>query len=143
MIVIGGNGGGPSEGGGVVEGMVMVGTVVGGTVVEVVGGTAVVVVPPEGAVVVAGAVVVVEVVGATGFALTADEALPVPAALMAETRNRYPSEENVVSRSPGEACADGIPPMRRIRGASAATRRPMLLPARCHAFMADERSRRT
>ena len=27
--------------------------------------------------------------------------------------------------------------------AGAATRRPMLLPARCHAFMADERSRRT
>ena len=74
MIVIGGNGGGPSEGGGVVEGMVMV-----GTVVEVVDGTAVVVVPTEGAEVVAGAVVVVEVVGATGFALTADEALPVPA----------------------------------------------------------------
>ncbi len=60
------------------------------------GGTAVVVVPTEGAevvaagTVVAGAVVVVEVVGATGFALTADEALPVPAALTAETRNRYP-----------------------------------------------------
>ena len=28
-------------------------------------------------------------------------------------------------------------------GASAATRRPTLLPARCHAFMADERSPRT
>ena len=84
----------------------------GGTVVEVGGGTAVVVVPTEGAEVVAGAVVVagtvvaagtvvvagavvvvevvVEVVGATGLALTADEALPVPAALTAETRNRYP-----------------------------------------------------
>ena len=116
MIVIGGNGGGPSEGGGVVEGRVVVGRVVVGrvvvgTVVEVVGGTAVVVVPTEGAVVVvevvvevevevevvvagvvvvAGAVVVVEVGGATGLALTADEALPVPAALTAETRNRYP-----------------------------------------------------
>ena len=55
----------------------------------------------------------------------------------------FPSEENPVSRSPGEACADGIPPTRRTRVASAATRRPMLLPARCHAFMADERSRRT
>ena len=89
MIVIGGNGGGPAEGGGIVEGTVMV-----GTVVEVVGDTAVVVVPTEGAEVVAGTVVVVEVVvevvGATGFALTADEALPVPAALTAETRNRYP-----------------------------------------------------
>ena len=41
------------------------------------------------------------------------------------------------------AGADGIPPMSRIRVASAATRRPMLLAARCHAFMSDERSRRT
>ena len=49
-----------------------------------------VVVEVEVEVVVAGAVVVVEVVGATGLALTADEALPVPAALTAETRNRYP-----------------------------------------------------